>query len=574
MIDSPLLTLPEDAKEAQKVFNSLPIKSQADTVLQARGKERLHALFLSEHPEQLVQQLPELEVFLTVKEVGEQDSLDLISLTTPEQFQYLLDLDFWKRDKLDPEKILNWMEILLESGEKKVTQFIHSTDLGFVALLLIKFLHVTTLEGEPLEEMDKTPPFTLDQFYFILFKGKRTREVFQPFLQILCRVDREGYRRLMDSLIVELESDLEETGYRLRNGRLADYGFPDFEEALEIYRFVSPDSLVSEERPLRDRGQEEMGRGSPTFYLSHQNEGPFFSSIFSRMDDPQEQDRLSQEITALCNKAIVAEAIDLSNIAAIERVVTKVYHYLNLGLQYLSKEEEMRASVILRALPIQRLFQCGVSTTLLLRRKGESILKGHWFSGDQENLIFLDPPHLEKFEGILRKRPALYREGNFEDFKKLQDLKEMEDFLESIEAIVNFLREKLNIDPRHLKEMDLKGCHPEEWREITFSAIFLTALANQILKGTFQFEAIERARVKDLFSHTFERDEQGKGTAKMEIRTGLREWLDSIEGEENKRQHLYAFSDFCLDLLGEQYGRIPPEEEIDPRFVKGLLIRI
>lgn len=138
-MDFPLLTLPEDAKEAQKIFNSLPIKSQVDTVLQARGKERLHTLFLSEHPEQLVQQLPELEVFLTVKEVGEKDSSDLISLTTPEQFQYLLDLDFWKRDELDPEKILNWMEILLES-------------------------------------------------------------------------------------------ELEEIGYRLRNGRLTDYGFPDLEE--------------------------------------------------------------------------------------------------------------------------------------------------------------------------------------------------------------------------------------------------------------------------------------------------------------------------------------------------------
>jgi len=101
--------------------------------LQARGKDRLHYLFLSEHPEVLVQQLPELEVFLTVKEVGEKDCLDLISLTTPEQFQYLLDLDFWKRDQLDPEKILHWMEILLESGEKKITQFIHATDPEFMA---------------------------------------------------------------------------------------------------------------------------------------------------------------------------------------------------------------------------------------------------------------------------------------------------------------------------------------------------------------------------------------------------------------------------------------------------------
>jgi hypothetical protein len=49
--------------------------------------------------------------------------------------------------------------------------------------------------------------------------------------------------------------------------------------------------------------------------------------------------------------------------------------------------------------------------------------------------------------------------------------------------------------------------------------------------------------------------------------------FNSPEREELKRQHLFAFQDFCLDLLEEEYGKISPEEKIDPRFVKGLLIR-
>jgi hypothetical protein len=572
--DIPSIILPEDPKEAQKVFNSLPIKNQLDIVLRARGKERLHYLFLSEDPEQLIQQLPELEVFLTAKEVGEKDCVDLISLTTPEQFQYILDLDFWKRDQLDPEKILYWMEILLESGEKKITQFIQSTDPELIALLLKKFLHVTALDGEYLEGMDRIPLFTLDQFYFIDFKGKKTRELLEPFLRILYRVDGNGYRRLMESLICEIESELEETGYRLRNGRLNDYGFPDLEEALEIYRFVNPDSPIGGESSPQVLGRKEMGKEDSIFYLTFQGEGPFLSSVLSQIDDPQKQDRLKQEITALCNKAIVAEAIDLSNITGMERVVKKVYHTLNLGLQYLSKGDEIKAFEILQSLHIlQRLFQCGASTTLFLRRKAESILKGPWFSGEWENLSFLDSPYLEKFEGILRKKPSLYRDGIGEDFKNLQDLKETEGFLESIEVIVNFLEKGLNIYPRDLKRMDLSSCYPEEWREITLSTIFLTAFANQVLKGAFKFEAIERAKLKDLFSRLFERDNQEKGVIKMEVKKGLRDWYYSIECEEVKHQHLLAFQDFCLDLLEEEYGKIPLEEKIDPQFVKGLLIR-
>lgn len=574
MVEYPPITLPEDPLEAQRVFNSLPVNDQLNTVLKARGKDRLHYLFLSEHSEELVQQLPELEIFLTIKEVGEKDSLDLVSLTTPEQFQYILDLDFWKRDQLDPEKVLHWMEILLESGEKKITQFIHATDPEFMALVLKKFLHVTTLEGEHLEGMERIPLFTLDQFYYIHFKGKRTREVFEPFLQMLHRENRENYQRLMDALIVELESELEETGYRLRNGRLNDHGFPDLEEALKIYYFVNPDAFISEERPIEIRTQEERKRESSIFYLAHQEESPFFSAVFSRIEEPQEQDRLRQEITALCNKAIVAEAIDLSNIVGMERVVKKVFYTLNLGLQYLSKEDELKAFQILQTLPIQKLFQYGMSTTLLLRRKAESILKGPWFSGDRKHLVFLDPSHFETFEGILRKRPTLYRDGTYEDFKNLQDLKGAEDFLESIETITHFLGGKLNVSPTDLKKMDLSRCHPERWEEITLSMVFLTSLSNQILRGVFQFEAIPKAQLRELLSRLIERDTQGRGVVRMEIKSELMGWSMSMEKDKKRQDHLHAFLDFCLDLLEEEYGRMSPEDEVDPRFVRGLLISL
>jgi hypothetical protein len=573
MVDSLLSFLPEDPKEAKKIFNSLPTENQLDVVLRASGKERLHYLFLSENPEELVHRLPELEVFLTIKEVGEKDSSDVISLTTPEQFQYLLDLELWKKDQLNPEKILHWLEILLESGEERVVQFIHSSDPELIALLLKKFLHVATLEGEPLESRDRIPLFTLDQYYFIDFKEKEARSVFVPFLQILYRADGEGYRRLMEALIVEIESELEETGYRLRNARMADYGFPDFEEALGIYRFVNPDSLALKETAPVVKVQKAVDKGSSTFYLVSRDEAPFLSSILAKIDDPQEQNRIKIEMAALCNKAMMAEPIDLFEIDEMERVTKKVFHYLNLGLQYLSLGEEIKALEQLRLLPLEKIFQCGVGATLLLKRKAESILKGSWFSGDRENLTFLDLPHLEKFEAILRKRPMFYRDGVLDEFKNLEDLKKAEIFLGSIEVAADFLREKLGVTPRGLRALDLTGCYPGRWQEITLSTIFLTALANKILKGTLQLKALEKAYLKELISSVFERDERAKGVIKMEIKNRLGDWLSSMEADEDKRHHLLAFKDFCLDLLEEEFGRIPQEEEIDPRFVKGLLIR-
>lgn len=59
----------------------------------------------------------------------------------------------------------------------------------------------------------------------------------------------------------------------------------------------------------------------------------------------------------------------------------------------------------------------------------------------------------------------------------------------------------------------------------------------------------------------------------MEVREGLKEWFRSIESDPNREQYLFAFNDFCLDLFEEEFGKIPPGGEVDPRFVKGLLIR-
>jgi len=44
-------------------------------------------------------------------------------------------------------------------------------------------------------------------------------------------------------------------------------------------------------------------------------------------------------------------------------------------------------------------------------KKAESILRGPWVGGERENLAFLDPSHLERVEGILKKRPVHYRNG-------------------------------------------------------------------------------------------------------------------------------------------------------------------
>jgi hypothetical protein len=270
---------------------------------------------------------------------------------------------------------------------------------------------------------------------------------------------------------------------------------------------------------------------------------------------------------------MVAEPLETFSPNEIERVTKKVFHYLNVGLEFVSRGDEAQAIEFLRSTSLPKIFQGGLGMTLLLRQKAEAILKGPWFGGERDHLVFLDPPHLERFEGILRKRPVRVWGGVPADFKNLSELEEAEHFLRMVETISKTLVDKVGLSPQRVKELNLADCQPNHWNEIPFSTLYLTALANLVLKGSFHVEPIERASLTELFARVFEKNNQGQEVIRMQIRSDLTHWLKTNETDEKERLDLLAFWDFCLDLLEGEYGRIPQKEEIDPRFVKGLIVR-
>jgi len=77
---------------------------------------------------------------------------------------------------------------------------------------------------------------------------------------------------------------------------------------------------------------------------------------------------------------------------------------------------------LLRSIPLQKIFQGGVGTTLLLRQKAEATLRGHG-SGVSARISLFSIPPIRRVEGILKKRPVHYRSGIPDDFKNLLESK-------------------------------------------------------------------------------------------------------------------------------------------------------
>ena len=65
-------------------------------------------LILCEDAVEVTQSIPAEEIYHLIKELGNEDSLLILSMTSPEQLQYFFDLEWWQSDKFQPQRAMEW----------------------------------------------------------------------------------------------------------------------------------------------------------------------------------------------------------------------------------------------------------------------------------------------------------------------------------------------------------------------------------------------------------------------------------------------------------------------------------
>jgi hypothetical protein len=66
------------------------------------GKEVLDHILAQEDARQFIQELPSDDFFWLIKKVGDNDCLPLLELASEDQWQHVLDLEIWQKDRLHP----------------------------------------------------------------------------------------------------------------------------------------------------------------------------------------------------------------------------------------------------------------------------------------------------------------------------------------------------------------------------------------------------------------------------------------------------------------------------------------
>ncbi len=365
-------------------FDQMPLKEQLLQIHQAQGKEKYRLIFNSSKPEIVVPRLHPQELYLTVNDLGAQDSLELISLASPAQITLILDLDCWDLDTLNPESALNWLEFLSNCDEEKIRQLARETEPEILALMIGK--HLTIIRGlEAYDDDDAENAKRLESIYDTEYKSEDAAKILGSLFNIWQEREQNHYLQIMEIIRSESMLVLEEEVYQRRSARLLDLGIVPTMDARVIYSRTNPQTFVGGDK--QDFRLEADTMPSPLALLKTATPPHFLAAVLEE-GVPHE---LACEMLHLVNRKFSADCIDLSSTTEVRDALQQTYDNLNLALQYLAGTDLDRATEIFHTTWLQRLFQLGHSLISHEQDRATAIKKDpHFADLDESSTFFID----------------------------------------------------------------------------------------------------------------------------------------------------------------------------------------
>ena len=339
-----------------------------------RGYRRIDALLAEDDAAGAIASLSPNEVFELVHEVGFEDAQPLLELVTPAQIVGCFDLEAWQKDQLEVVGLKPWLASLMETGFEKVGEVWHALDAELRALILQRQVRIwdTTMGEEPEEDNDNPIMTTPDRFFMLELKGDDdTQRLIQHLVEDLYRADQDLARHTIMCARSEPPAELEETSYRWRSARLADLGYVDFYDALDLFRPLDADKVAigegSQDRIVGDDSRMPLVVAEEVLGRS------FLARAMGAIDDPTEANHLETALMVLVNKVLAAGRAKPGQAEVVRRGALYATATVSLGLETVSRMDLGRAREALRSISLQRLFRVGYTVTTKLARLAQAL---------------------------------------------------------------------------------------------------------------------------------------------------------------------------------------------------------
>jgi hypothetical protein len=461
----------------------------------SRGRRlrRADLLFAAADPRAAVRELPGDEFYYVIHELGFPDAVEILGHGTAEQVQAALDFGLWDRDQLSDEAVEQWLGAMVEAPSAAVAQWARGIDVELLALLLRRRARIYDLTLEEAPEGDGAVFTTPDTFFALELLGDEDAQgVTLRLLNALYTQDHPFSRKILVGTRGELDAELEEQAYRWRSGRMADLGFSDYYDALEVYREIDPASVRvggdpnPRVRPLMDESESSSLR-MPSALVEKLGSGSPFARAITGVSSREELANLQAALVALSNRVLAADRVTPGDDETVGAVLGRMTATLDLAIELLSHgrpEEGVRA---VQTVPLTRLFQLGVSLVGKVRRLAQTLRRKTPFSQPGGDLDLFEARDAEVLEACTRLRPMFPRvldtppAGGERPFSSLEDLRVATAALERIGAALTWLL-GFGVRPEDLASPRLQALGVADRSAIDTGLLARTLLARELLR--------------------------------------------------------------------------------------------
>jgi len=347
---------------ATQAIQGMTLDQQVALVCETPLSRRAETLELLPAPEDVIPRIPEAELCFTIKAIGIEDAAWILDHATSEQVVACIDLDGWRGTVADRATIDRWFDTLAMTAETSFLRSIRALDPELVVLFL---KHRVQCFQKPDDDEGWQPPeggLTVEgQFYFVAIREGDDLEPIVAMLRALFVADYWVYFRMMQGIIHELDIVNEEWALRWRTGRLEDLGFPPWDRAMEIYRFIRREdrTAIADQATSLVVGEWHLPVWMPNLPASADHQHLLFRTL-AQLDDGERRAALYAFI-ALANQVAVADRMELSDAESTPIAIDKAADFASVGLAFISTELRLDAADVLRRVTLQRLFSVGAN---------------------------------------------------------------------------------------------------------------------------------------------------------------------------------------------------------------------
>lgn len=561
---------------------------QRKELLSLPPEEMLNSILNSTQSTALVHSFSEEDFYFLIHNIGIEDSHPLLYLASNKQWEYIVDLEVWEKDRIELPSITRWFDLLFKVDPNRFIKWSLDQNVEFIKFYLFKNIEVKIRDADqdPSELGDAF--ITLDDIFYVRFldepiafesdgdesyeTNKKHRDAFlSRYLKTLADNDHISYQKVLIESSNVIPAESEEEAYRSRNIRLAEKGFLPYEEAIGIYQPMKvSDFKIQENKFINQDPDRKLFFPVPLYHTGVIEEENHFTVALKNIKADDVLEQIQSEFAGLCNRIISADQKTIREKDELISIVKKACDYLNIGLEKLTEDKGERDAghytTLMQNYPLSSIFRVGFGLALELKWRAERWLKKSWFSSEGLLLGFWGEEWMGVLGGLLIKKPLFYdnyKTGElYREFISIDDIKKTGTMLNEIIAF-DELFSLISIEP-----------DPATKGYLTYKNFILTLWARHTLGLSEELIPLTFDEFRGFFDDLWAGKEQPRKTS-LSIKESFLDWVSSktkLVHYEISQRLGQSFENLFSEIESE-YGNVP-RNDLDPRHIHLFLINI